>query len=319
MTRTTTGWHRHFALLDVPIVVIADDPALLATACAAYADWMMVEAPAAGSGIELRLKLGGASTERVSAAIRVEGSRLTLSGGGIDGEADARTGRARCVVPPWLADDPAALAAEIVDTLLLFLLARTGGRIPVHAAGVMLGDTALVLAGPSGAGKSTLALAAKARGLQVLSDDTLYVQRDPRLRVWGLPRPIHVFAKDAPPGPHAVRLRGGKEKAAIPLADRGSAEWVAERARLIVLRRGESLDLSPIDRATAIAALSRLDAGFDLLAEASTAAIRALAQDGAHVLTLVQDPRRAIDFLVERLVLLSHEKPLEGDSPDSWL
>lgn len=298
MTRTTTGWHRHLAPFDVPTVIIADDPALLAAACAAYADWMAVETPAAGAGIELRLTLGTAPTDSVSAAITVEGSRLTLIGGGIDGEADARTGQARCVVPPGLADDPVALAAEVLDTLLLFLLTRTGGRTPVHAAGIIVGGTALVLAGPSGSGKSTLALAAAERGLPVLSDDTLYVQRDPGLRVWGFPRPIHVFAEDAPSGLHAFRMRAGKRKAVIALP---KTARVAEAAKLIVLRRGERLALTPIDRAAAMAELARLDAGFDLLAEASAAAIAALVGEGALALTLARDPRQAIDFLLRRL------------------
>ena len=297
----TTGWSRHLTLLDVPTVIIADDPLLLTTACAAFADWNVVETPAAEPGIELHLQRGSTPTERVSAAILVEGSRLTLSGGGIDGEADARTGRARCTVPEWLANDGAALSAEILDTLLLFLLARTGQRTPVHASGVMWGDTVLVLAGPSGAGKSTLALAAAERGLHVLSDDTLYVQLDPNFRVWGFPRPIHVFAQDAPPGLHAVRLRGGKEKAVVHLPDRARGQWSAGSARLIVLRRGDRLSLDPIDEEEAMTSLSRLDAGFDLLSAASAIAIRALAKTAPVALTLESDPRRAVDFLLEQL------------------
>jgi hypothetical protein len=301
MLPMTKGWSRHLTLLDVPTVIITDDPALLTTACAAYADWIAVEPLAAEPGIELRLERGSSPTKRVSASIRVEGSRLILSGDGIDGEADAVTGRARCTVPDWLADDAEALSAEIVDTLLLFLLARTGRRTPVHASGVMWGATALVLAGPSGSGKSTLALAAAERGLHILSDDTLYVQLEPGFRIWGFPRPIHVFAKDAPPGQHAVRLRGGKEKSVIDLHRQGNGEWSATRAKLVVLRRGDRLSLDAITRDEAIASLSRLDAGFDLLSEASAVAARALADAQPVALTLETNPRRAIDFLVEQL------------------
>jgi hypothetical protein len=298
LSRAMVRSERHLAPLGVPTVIIADDPALLATACAAYADWV-ADALAPNAAIELRLDTGSASTEKVSAAIRVEGSRLRLDGGGIAGEADARTGRAWCVVPPHLAGDPAALA-DVTDTLLLFLLARTG-RTPVHAAGVMLGDTVLVLAGPSGSGKSTLALAAAGRGLPVLSDDTLYVQIVPGLRVWGFPRPIHVFAEDAPPGDHAVRLRGGKRKAIVPLPVGARGPRSAGRTKLIVLRRGEHIHLAPLAPAEAVDALSDLDAGFDLLAEQSAAAIGALAERGAWRLTLARDPGAAIDLLCERL------------------
>jgi len=286
----------HLVLLDVPVVLIADDPALLATAASAYADWT-VEAPAAGSALELRLALRDASTEEVSAAIRVEGSQLTLAGGGIDGVADADLGRARCDVPRRFVGDAAALAAEVTDTLLLFLLTRTGGRAPLHAAGVMIGGTAMVLAGPSGAGKSTLALSAVRRGLAVLSEDTVYVQTVPALRVWGFARPIHVLAAEAPPEVREFRLRGGRRKAVVPLPGGATGTRWADRARLVLLSRGERLAMTPVDREVAVASLARLDEGFDLLAEQSAAAVRALAEAGAWRLTLTSDPGGAIDLL----------------------
>ena len=288
-----TAWELrcHLAPLGVAVLVIANDPALLAAVRAAYADWT-VEAPALRGTIELRLERKTGAPESVSDGIRVEGSRLTVGMPGAAGWADARSGRACCVVT-----DATDTVAEIVDTILLFLLARTG-RTPVHAAGVMLGETALILAGPSGSGKSTLALAAIQSGLPILSDDTLYIQLDPHLRLWGFPRPIHVFEKDAPPGEHPERLRGGKRKKAVPPSVRGAL--FADRSELIVLERGNALNLRPIEPPEAIASLSRLDPGFDLLAEASGQAIRALAEAGAWRLTLSRDPRAAIALLIDR-------------------
>jgi hypothetical protein len=170
----------------------------------------------------------------------------------------------------------------------------------VHAAGILAGDTALALAGPSGSGKSTLALAAMARGLRILSDDTLYIQLRPRLRVWGLARPLHVFPKDAPRFTQGVRLRAGKLKAVAPL-EPGAWARSADKARLVLLRRGEALALERIDAQAACDALAPLEPGFDLLRAESEQAMRALARDGAWRLTLAADPGAAIDFLLERL------------------
>ena len=242
------SWSLNVAPLGIPTVIIADDPQLIATADAALADWR-VEAPALEPLIEIRLTLGASPFDGVSPAIGVEGSRLTLTGSGIAGWADARAGCAECVVPARLLGRPAALAEEVLDTLLLFLLTRNG-RTPIHASGVMIGDSLGILAGSSGSGKSTLALAAARHGLSVLSDDTLYVQLDPGLRVWGFPRAIHVFPKDAPTGEHAARTRNGKLKRAVPITTPRSLH--ADRARLIVLDRGEHLRLDRISAAEAI-------------------------------------------------------------------
>jgi hypothetical protein len=293
-----TGWSRRLEPLGVATIVTASNPALLAAFCQAYAEWQ-VDREEGAPVILLRLELVDGSYAQGAIDIRVDASRLTLTGQGIAGHADARARRAHCVVPPRFLDDPAALA-EITDTLLLFLLARSD-RTPLHAAGVMLGQRALVLAGPSGSGKSTLALAAAGRGLQILSDDTLYIQLRPRTRIWGLRRPVHVFPEDAPRFTRATRLRGGKLKAAVPLPPQAVGPAFADTAELILLERGDRLDLSRLDPQSAIARLARLDPGFDLLPRESAAAARALAHRGAWRLMLADDPGAAIDFLRARL------------------
>ena len=287
--------HCQLMLFGIPTLVIADDPRLLAAARAALADWL-AEAPIPEAEIVLRLARDDRPAERVSPAIRVEGSRLTIAGGGIAGEADAATGEARCILPARLIEDPRSLGEDVLDTLLLFVAARRG-RTPVHAAGVIVGGAALVLAGRSGSGKSTLALAAARRGLPVLSDDTVYVEHQPSVRVWGWPRPIHVFPADAPAGANDLRLRGGKLKhsVAAPVGPR-----CADRAALIVLARGEQAAIAPIAPAEAAAELSCLEPGFDLLPVESAAAIRTLAAGGAWRLYLSREPHAAIALLQAR-------------------
>jgi hypothetical protein len=286
--------HCHLTLFGIATLVIADDPCLLATARAALVDWL-TEAPIREPEITLRLARDDRPADWVSPAIRVEGSRLTIDGDGIRGEADATTGDAHCRVPARLIDAPGALADQVIDPLLLFLATRRG-RTPVHASGVMIGDTVMVLAGAGGSGKSTLAVAAMARGLAVLSDDTLYVEHGAGLRVWGVPRPIHVFPHDAPPGDHETRLRGGKVKRAVQLP---AGPRYADRTTLVVLARGDTLALEAIAPEEATRQLAELEPGFDLLREESAAAVAALAAHGAWRLQLTHDPDAAIALLQE--------------------
>jgi hypothetical protein len=287
----------YFSPLGGTALFSSSEPWVLDAVDAAYADW-----PARGPGgdprLEIHLEVRDEARSDAAVEIRVQGSRLALDGGA-QGWADAASMRAACAAPRGVFEDPYRLAAEILDPLLLFLLARSG-RAPVHAAGVVIGDRALALAGPSGSGKSTLALAAMERGLKILSDDTLYIQLRPHFRVWGVRRPLHVFPQDAPRFTGAVRLRGGKLKTAAPMAPE-AAQPFADRAALVVLQRGAVLGLAELDPEEAISSLGPLEPGFDLLPEESAEALRALARGGAWRLTLTHDPRAAVDLLCERL------------------
>lgn len=281
--------------LGIPTLIIADDPQLIAAARAAYAHWR-VETPDSEARIELRLETGSASSDGVCLDIRVEGSRLRLDGRGASASADAATGQARAMVPLQLASDPPGFT-DVIDTLLLFLLARSG-RTPVHSSAFMHEGVAVLLAGRSGSGKSTLALAAAAKGLPILSDDMVFVQREPEFAVWGFPRPIHVFPEDAPAGEHEQRTRNNKLKAVLPI---GVPALRAARTALVLLERGDELAFRAADPSEAVEELMQLDQGFDLLAEESRAAAQELAVRGAWRLTLGHNPAEAIDFLTTRL------------------
>lgn len=286
------------SIMGRAVAVGASGAGLLATVAEAYAEWPGT-GPTDGAPIQLTLEAGDEGATEEPIRIEVEGARLRLTGAGLEGWADAGSLEAFCRVPPSLVGRPRALAAEVTDTLLLFLLARSG-RVPLHAAGIMCGPTVAVLAGPSGSGKSTLSLAAMARGLRILSDDTVYIQLQPRMRIWGFPRPVHVFPADASGFTQETRLRGGKLKAAVPLPP-WSEPPVADRAAVVLLQRSDQVRLEPIEPSVAAAALSRLEPGFDLLAEASTRAVEAVTAPGAWRLTLGRDPAEAIDVLIDRL------------------
>ena len=292
----TDGPFHQMIIMDRPVVIDSAEPALLAAAVEAYGEWPRV---GSGDGAAIRLTLeAGDEAAAGPVEIEVEGARLRLSGGA-EGWADARALTARCKVSRDLTEQPGRLAGEVIDTLLLFLLTRSG-RVPLHAAGVMCGGTALLLAGPSGSGKSTLSLAANGRGLRILSDDTVYIQMLPRLRIWGLPRPAHVFPADAPGFISETRLRAGKLKAVVPVRA-WAGPPVAEQVAVVLLERGERIGLEPVEPQVAADALSRLEPGFDLLARESAEAIAAVTAGGAWRLTLTRDPAAAIEALVERV------------------
>jgi hypothetical protein len=280
--------HLQLSIMDRPVVIRTSEPWLRAAAAEACAGW---REPGRADGPPIALELD--VIDEIAAGpveIEVEGSRLRLTGGA-EGWADARSLTAFGKVSR-------ALIGEVIDTLLLFLLCRFG-RVPLHAAGVMCGETAVLLAGPSGSGKSTLSLAAMAKGLRILSDDTVYIQMLPRLRIWGWPRPLHVFPADAPGFIGETRLRAGKLKAAVPVAP-WAGPPVAERAAVVLLERGDRVRLEPVEPEVAAKALSRLEPGFDLLRRESEEAIAAMTAPGAWRMTLTRDPGAAIDALLDQ-------------------
>lgn len=281
------------SIMGVHVKLEAEDRRLLRAALAGLDAWPQAPRGACTPALRLRVSTGRAA-DGGAPVVMVEGSVLRLEGAGVAGSADARRGEGWCVVPPALASDPDRLGEEVVDPLLLFLLTRAG-RVPVHAAGVGVGGTAVVLAGASGSGKSTLAHAALRAGLGVLSDDTLFVEWDPQLRVWGYPRPIHLLPESAAAAGvgGAPRLRGGRWKLAVPSA--APAPTSASRAVLCLLDRGDAVSLRPIPPEEAVAALvGALDPGFDHFRREMPDVARALAAGGAWRLTLSADPAEAV-------------------------
>lgn len=298
-------------VLGLPVRFDADDPAALDAVLAAYGEWRSLAAhphlaptPGLAPCVHVRLRVvpppaGAPPLEDAPPAIDVTGSRLVLSAPGARAEAELRTAEARAVLDTRALADPARLRADVLDTLLLFLLTRRD-RQPLHAAAVIHAGTAAILAGPGGTGKSSLAWAAARAGLRVLSDDAVYLQLRPRLRVWGFDTPLHLLPDAAGAGPipegAPLRLRGGRAKAAIPLHDGWSEPPVTERAVLFLLERGtRRVTVQRIDPEGAVALLgASLEPGFDVFRDALLPPLRALARAGAWRLRLSHDPDEAI-------------------------
>lgn len=74
------------------------------------------------------------------------------------------------VIEPHMAADAADIRVFLFSTVFAIVCFRRG-LMPLHAAVVRIGDTAVAFSGISGAGKSTLAACFHQRGYSVLSDD----------------------------------------------------------------------------------------------------------------------------------------------------
>ncbi len=242
--------------------------------------------------IEVSPTLAGAGT----AAMQVDGSVAAIHGPGVLARAELDRGHAYCVISTEYLHDPNTLRQEVIEPLVLMLLTRRD-RTPLHASGFIVDGLAILLAGRSGAGKSCLARAADLAGFQVLSDDTVFVQLAPRLKVWGWPTAAHLLAPDAPDGAGPTRSRNGKVKQVVPLRSVSQAAISCDRAALCFLARGNEAGLSRIPAARVDEWLWPLDEGFDLLPGPIARATAKLSEGGAWELRLSSDPAEAIGVL----------------------
>ncbi|MBC9030861.1 hypothetical protein IAG41_00505 [Sphingomonas sp. JC676] len=294
----------HFSPLGVTLQVTASNAQLIHAVADACLGW---EAPTDPGGpmLRLSLKVGPVSVSGTGPVVRTDGPRLLIQGDAdVDAGADAEHGYAWCRVANADAFRDPDFREQVLDGLILWLVTRSG-RTPLHASAFVVGSTAMLLAGRSGSGKSCLALAAYSAGYPLLSDDTVYIEMQRRFRVWGIPRPVHVFPEDA--SEHAagpIRLRNGKRKRAIALTA-PPKPVTADAAILLMLQRGDHLSLDALEPSEAAVALGPLEPGFDLLAEDVMLALHRLTRHGAWRLNLGLDPAEAIRFLTANLPMLA--------------
>jgi hypothetical protein len=218
---------------------------------------------------------------------------VCVSFDGVSVRADPESGHGVCELVEG--DEVGVSFREAFNTVVVFLVAQAG-RIPLHASAFMLGNRAVVLAGRSGSGKSTLVLAAARAGLRVLSEDTVFVQLSPKLRLWSWMEAIHVFERDAPGSQEgSMRFRSGRWKRGIPMNDR---QDFADDALLCVLEHGCRVAISSITALEAIDALTAApEPGYEFYGARSVDAATALTRNGAWRLTLSKEPRDAVALI----------------------
>jgi hypothetical protein len=237
-----------------------------------------------------------------------DAERLLMSTGRDLACADTARQDAIAYVTRAALERPEEFRYSILESLTLFLVTALD-RQPVHAGAVLQRGSALLLSGPSGVGKSTLCYAALRAGLQVLSDEAVYVQQRPRMRIWGLPGRIRLE-----PGARAQfaelvdaivrRQPNGKDKVVVRVSSSGGipVRPVAERAGICLLRRGEECALRKIgvdelERHM----LDQMESGFDLFADTVRPLLRDIGRMGAWELTLSTSPQAAVPLLLQAL------------------
>ena len=233
--------------------------------------------------------------------------RVYITAPGCMGVTDVRRREAISYVTPALVSDREHFRYTFISALTMGLLSPLD-RQPLHAAALVRGETALLLAGPSGTGKSTLCYAGALNGLSVLSDDYVNLQRHPHLRVWGMPDHLHLplDAREHFPAlaqHRATLLYNGKEKIAIHLREMGAEAPlpVVERAGICVLTRTKAEPalalLSAEELQTRL--LTSPEYGFDQYSDTIGESVHQLAKNGGWVLDLGSRPDATIPFLYE--------------------
>ena len=252
--------------------------------------------------VHILVRDDGDDERGVSVAHELDGPRLLIRSPASVGCSDPLRREAWASVSRTLAGDTDNFRAAVLEALTLALLTRLD-RQPLHAAAIVQEDAVLLLAGRSGAGKSTLAYTAARAGLQVAGDDIVFVQAQPRIRIWTRPAPIRLlpdaaahFGELANRAP--VLLPNGKSKI-IAVSPAIVAGAVFDRCALCVL--GARLPVPALRRLDAAELAAAIDleaeAGFDLFASSLAPVLQSLGRAGGWMLNPGPDPDAALPLL----------------------
>lgn len=230
-----------------------------------------------------------------------------------------KTRRARIVASADMLDSSYHLRYELIEFAVFILAARCQGLVPLHAACVGLDGRGILLLGASGAGKSTLALHGLLQGLDLLSEDAVFVQPDGMLAT-GVANFLHVHsavldgiddvaARDWLANSPVIRRRSGVEKFEADLR----RAPVAARLAAAPLQLVGAVILSDRSGGRSRASLAPVP-GEDIPAALSAGQAYAVTQPGwrlfehrmarsrVHYLQRGRHPRSSVDALRQLLV-----------------
>lgn len=307
-----------YPVLGIPVRVESNSAEVLEVADEAFGAWRGTPPADAWAGdepVRIRVQLGpGPDLSGPPAKVdaRFRGAQgLSLRAPGVRAFAHWGRREASIRVTRGALRQRAHFRYGVLESMMLWIV-TTMDREPVHAAAVVRGGTALLLAGHSGVGKSTLAYAALRSGLGVLSEDCVFLQEAPVPRVWGLPGFVHLH-------PDAVRwfpeLRGvsalirnnGDLKLAVP--SQGAVVGV-ERAGICLVARGPRAGMRRLPPAEVERAfVENLEPGFKLFADSIGRRVRRLAEHGGWRMTLPPSPLDAVPMVARMLDALDADQP----------
>jgi hypothetical protein len=312
--------HAHIPVLGIRVAFESNDAEVIRIVDEAFGAWRVLDnAPRLLAEVRMRYRITveegeAASGDHVPIIYwQPDPMRVILRAGATVGVADAARREALIYTNRAMIADRQHFRYGVLEALALAVLTRLD-RVPLHAACITRGDTALLLAGPSGCGKSTLAYAAARAGYKVLSEDYVNVQMEPRLRVWGMPGYLHLPPEAAEHFPELAEIRpglraNGKLKIAINLSEMGAVPTlpVAQRAGLCILERtDEAASLETLEARHLLDALAqRLEPGFDVFAEKAAECYRLLGAHGGWKLRVGKDPQQALDCIESMFGVLS--------------
>jgi hypothetical protein len=232
--------------------------------------------------------------------------RVLVSAPGCVAISDVARREAIAYVSPEVVAHRERFRYGLVEALANFIIGYLD-RQPLHTAAVVRDSVAVLLFAGAGVGKSTLTYAAKRAGYRVMSEDFVWLQLDPRLRVWGLATRVYLspdattFFPELDGAASTTIDVNGDEKLAVPIQPHERPDRpFADRVAVCVLERsptGESrldrLQESDVhDRVTDVR-----EPGFDLFADTIEAAADQLSRDGGWRLSIGRDPFGALPLI----------------------
>lgn len=302
-------------VLGIVTRFVSNSEAVLADVESAFGRWRSLDPALIGRHPVQSIRImvvDGAARDDVAhddVAHRMPGDgRLLIHSRAAVGVSDPQRGEAVAWLTTELVARPESFRYDVLEALTWALLTRCD-RQPLHAAAIVSDGAGLLLCGPSGAGKSTIAWAAARAGTTVMSEDIVFVQSQPHVRVWAMPGAFRLlpdaaagFAELA--GSVPVRLHTGKRKVLVesPASDAAGSPVIEHCGVCVLAPRGASATarrLGP-DDVGALLDLSA-DPGFDAFADSLPPALAALAVNGAWLLQPSSAPDESLPLIAAML------------------